>query len=70
MARYFVFLMEGDSILERLDFEADDDAEALALLALRHEQVECDMWCGDRFVATIARGENPAFVYRGPGTGS
>ncbi|KRB79349.1 hypothetical protein ASE00_19760 [Sphingomonas sp. Root710] len=64
MARYFVFLMDGDSIIDRLDFEADDDAEALALLALRREQVDCDMWCGDRFVATIPKGTNPSLVTR------
>lgn len=64
MARYFVFLMDGDSILDRLDFEADDDAEALALLALRRERADCDMWCGDRFVATIPKGANPSLVKR------
>ncbi|MET0372620.1 MAG: hypothetical protein ABW128_00015 [Rhizorhabdus sp.] len=61
MTRYFVFCMDGDRILERLDFEAEDDAEAIALLALRRERVECDLWCGSRLVATIPKGGNPVF---------
>lgn len=64
MARYFVFCMEGDRILDRFDFEADDDSEAMALLALRRERVEIDLWCGDRLVATIPKGKKPIFVDR------
>ena len=64
MARYFVFCMEEERILDRFDFEADDDSEAMALLALRRERVEIDLWCGDRLVATIPKGKNPIFVDR------
>ena len=66
MARYFVFCMDGERILERFDFEAEDDAEAVALLALRRERAECDLWCGDRLVAIIPKGENPFFIDRSP----
>jgi len=64
MARYFIFCMDGETILDQFDFEADDDAEALALLRLRREKVECDLWCGDRLVATIPKGTNPSRIDR------
>ncbi|KKC27738.1 hypothetical protein [Sphingomonas sp. SRS2] len=62
--------MDGDAIVDRFDFEAEDDSEALALLALRREKLECDLWCGDRLVATIPSGANPVLAGRSFGNRS
>ncbi len=64
MARYFIFLMDGEHIIDRIDFEAGDDREAMTLLALRREQVDCDIWCAGRFVASVPKGAHPALSVR------
>ena len=36
-------------------FEATDDAEALALAQLRLVPLDCELWCGARFVAALPK---------------
>lgn len=66
MARYFVFLMDGEHILDRIDFDAEDDREAMTLLALRRERADCDIWCSSRFVASVPKGVHPLSVAPSP----
>ncbi len=62
MTTYRIFCMDGLEIIESADVDADDDREALSLLALRAEVADCELWDGDRLVATIKRGENPMWM--------
>lgn len=45
---------------EMHEIEADSDSEALALMGLRGEKSDCELWCGDRLVARVPRGSNPS----------
>lgn len=55
MATYWVFCLDGPRVIHHLDFEADDDAEAVELAIIRGEDCDCEIWCGDRKVAAMAK---------------
>lgn len=59
MPAYQLLCFERGRVVERLVFDAEDDAEALALFVLRNEQTDCELWCGDRLVARIPKGHAP-----------
>jgi len=40
-------------------FNADDDLEALSRMVRLTGQVDCELWCGGRLVATACAGELP-----------
>ncbi len=64
MLTYWVFCLEGSRVVHHLDFEADDDEEAIELVTIRREDADCELWCGDRKVATIMRDERPVLMAR------
>lgn len=53
---YRSYCLNGTKVVESDEYDAEDDAEALALFALRREKHDCELWCGDRKVATIPPG--------------
>ena len=53
MATYWVFCLENARVTHHLDYEAEDDAEAMKLMTIRREERDCELWCGDRKVATV-----------------
>ncbi len=59
MATYRVCCIYDDEMAEVSEFDAEDDKEALALLAIRGEKTDCELWQGGRLVATVKRGANP-----------
>ena len=65
MVTYRIFGLEGGAPFERLEYDADDDAEALALFGLRGEKEDCNLYCGVRKVATIMRGNIPRWALPG-----
>ena len=64
MATYRVVCIEQGRTIEQSSFVAEDDAEALALFSLRHEVTDCEIWCGERLVARLPRGELPVLLKR------
>ena len=64
MATYWVFCLDGGRVRHHLDFNADDDGEAVELMTIRQEDCDCEVWHGDRKVATMQRGEAPILVAR------
>ncbi len=62
MATYRVYCMNGEEIAEVSEMDAEDDKEALALLAIRGEKSDCELWQGGRLVATVKRGQNPLWI--------
>jgi hypothetical protein len=58
MASYrFYYVINGSLVRSGEYLEADDDDEAIALLRLRAEEVDIELWCGPRRIALIADGE-------------
>ncbi len=68
MATYRSYCLDGARVIESAEYEGDDDAEALELFALRGEKSDCELWCGDRKVATIAKGTEPILAISGSTT--
>jgi hypothetical protein len=56
MIQYRLHCIAGGTIRETTHFQASDDAEALALVGLRGETTDCELWCGERRVAVIPTG--------------
>lgn len=65
MPTYRALCWDGDRIVDGFDFEADDDREALALLALR-KRSDCELWQVGRLVCKVPKGANPLWVEREP----
>src|SRR4051794_11595522 len=63
MATYQLLCLEAGRVVERSAIDADSDAEALTLPALQAEKTDCELWNGERLVATISRGADPRFVH-------
>ena len=61
VATYRVFCRDGGRTVEQFELDADDDREALALLALQQTS-SCELWRGARLIATIPEGANPLWV--------
>jgi len=59
MVVYTLLCIEDGRVIERSGIEADCDEEALALLSLHGEKTDCELWCGERKVAAVARGSDP-----------
>jgi hypothetical protein len=58
MPLYRILCLDGGRIVESLNLDADDDKEAVALLMLRGEKTDCELWCGQRQVARLLK-SNP-----------
>lgn len=63
MPTYTVICFRGNEVTDRSVFDAEDDAEARALLVVRGERADCELWCGERKVGSIRQGEDPVFSY-------
>lgn len=59
MATYWVLCLDGARVKHHLDFEAEDDAEAMDIMTLRQENCDCEIWCANRRVATMQKGGSP-----------
>jgi hypothetical protein len=68
MAIYRLFCLDDGHVVERADYCADDDSEALALFTLRGELTDCELWFGNRLVATIPAGQSPKLAATAPST--
>ena len=57
MAYYRLYLMDGESthILERVEFEARDDAAAIASCELRQPRGPMELWHRDRRIRSWSR---------------
>jgi hypothetical protein len=56
MATYRLYCLDqGNHITDRLDFDADDDAAAIALATARYPDSTCEIWELGRKVAVTAR---------------
>ena len=62
MAIYRLLSIANQRVFDRVEYQAEDDTEALALFAIRGETTDCELWCGERRVATIPRGADPILV--------
>lgn len=56
MTKYRILYLHNG---EHDDLDADSDDEALTLFSLRKENVDCEIWYGNRKVASIACGSYP-----------
>jgi len=59
MPIYRSYCLDVARVIESAEYEAADDADALRLFAKRGDKHDCELWCGDRKVATIPSGSAP-----------
>ena len=62
MAIYRVICLDSGRIVERCQYEADSDSEALRLFDLRQESTDCELWRGTTRIALIPKGCRPILV--------
>lgn len=54
LAEYKLYCLDrNDRIEKRIEFEAADDAAAMAYARDNHPGTNCELWCGARKVALI-----------------